>query len=134
MSGAEALFVIGVISNIIALVEFSNKVIKRINGFSQDVKSVPEFFRGLQIELPLLSNTLKRTSKRIDSGEMDEDTCKAIKPIVVACEKRLEDLRDIFQNVIPKSGASRVEIVEMSADCTQDECLPDQLFNVFIDY
>jgi hypothetical protein len=24
--------------------------------------------------------------------------------------------------------------VEMSAECTQDECLPDQLLNVFIDH
>jgi hypothetical protein len=27
-----------------------------------------------------------------------------------------------------------IEFVETSAECTQDECLPDQLLNVFIDH
>jgi hypothetical protein len=111
MSGAEALLVIGIIANIIQLVDFSTKVIERIEGFSQDVINLPESFRNLQIELPLLANTLKRTNKRADSGELDEDTCKAIKPIVAACEEKLKALNDVFARVVPKDGASKAAVV-----------------------
>jgi hypothetical protein len=111
MSGAEALIVIGVIANVIQLVDFSTKILERVDGFSQDEKLLPESFRSLQIELPLLSNTLKRTSGRADLGELDEDTCKAINPIVSACRQKLEDLQNLFTKLIPRADASKAEVV-----------------------
>jgi tetratricopeptide (TPR) repeat protein len=111
MSGAEALFVIGVVANAVQLIDFAGTIIERIQGFSQDAKNVPEAFRSLQTELPLLANTLKRTSEKARSGELDEETCKAIGPVVAMCEKNLRTLHEIFAKVVPKQGASKVEVV-----------------------
>jgi hypothetical protein len=61
MSGAEALAVIGIIANIVALVNFGIEVFDRANDFGGDVNEVPRAFRDVQSVLPLLANTLRKT-------------------------------------------------------------------------
>jgi hypothetical protein len=109
MSGGEALLVVGLIANIIQLIEFSREVINRIDGFSSEIKSVPESFRNLQVELPLLGHTLKRTKERLDSGELDDETCLALKPVIAACEQKLQALKTYLQRLSPEPGLQKLK-------------------------
>jgi N-terminal domain on NACHT_NTPase and P-loop NTPases len=107
MSGIEALAVIGIIANIIALVDFSVKVYDRAKGFGDEVKDVPEEFREVRRILPLVANTLEKTSSHAKSGQVDEETCKVLRPVLEGCQIKIEELSAIFNNVLPAEGASK---------------------------
>ncbi len=107
MSGAEALVVIGLIANIIAVVDFSVKIYDHAKGFSGDLKEVPEEFREVRTLLPLISNSLGKTLSRAKSGKIDEATCKVLRPVLENCQTKIEELRKIFEDVLPADGASK---------------------------
>jgi len=105
------LAVLGVVANVMQLVDYSCKILDRIEGFNKGVKELPKSFRNLQVELPLLANILRRTNQKADSGQLDEETCKAIQPIIEACQTDLTALQEIFSKSVPKEGASKPEVV-----------------------
>jgi hypothetical protein len=107
MSGAEALAVIGIIANIIAIVDFSTKIYDRAKSFSGDLKEVPEEFREVRSLLPLISKCLDSTLSRAEFGEIDEATCKVLRPVLENCQIKIEELRKIFEDVLPAEGASK---------------------------
>ncbi|KAI9775356.1 MAG: hypothetical protein M1839_001272 [Geoglossum umbratile] len=107
MSGAEALAVISIISNIVTLVDISIEVFDRAKAFSGDVKEVPKAFQDVQSVLPLVANTLRKTQGQAESGQVDEATCKALRPVVEGCKRKVTELNTIFQNVLPADGASK---------------------------
>ena len=107
MSGAEAVAVIGIISSIISLTEFSRDVISQIKEYGQNAQEVPKAFRDIQAVLPLISTTLVRTRVQVESGMLDDDTCKALKPVLEGCENKLKHLKIIFNDVMAEEGASK---------------------------
>ena len=108
MAGAEALFVLGIIANIVQIVDFSNKAIERVRESRQNLHDIPKAFRDVQTTLPLLANTLGKTKERIEAGGLDEETCKALKPVLQGCQSRIHDLNDIFVKLLPTEGSSKV--------------------------
>ena len=48
---AEGLAVVGVVTNIIQLVEFGSKVLLRLNEFQSSLGDIPETFRHVKAEL-----------------------------------------------------------------------------------
>ena len=108
MSGVEALLVLGIIANIFQVVDFSNKSIKRVRESGQNLHDIPKAFRDVQTTLPLLTNTLGKTKQHIEAGGLDEETCKALQPVLQDCESRIQNLNDIFEKLIPKEGSSKL--------------------------
>ena len=108
MAGAEALFVLGIIANIVQIVDFSNKAIERVRESRQNLHGIPKAFRDVQTTLPLLANTLSKTKEHINAGGLDEGTCKVLKPVLQDCQSRIQDLNDIFDKLLPIEGTSRV--------------------------
>jgi len=107
MSGAEALLVVGIIANIVQLVDFTSKVVGRVKDSAQDGHSIPKAFRNIQVTLPLLASTLRKTEVQVKSGKSDEQTCNALRPVVEACEAQMNELKAIFVQALPAEGASR---------------------------
>jgi len=107
MSGAEALLVVGIIANILQLVDFTSKVVGRVKDSAQDGHSIPKAFRNIQVTLPLLATTLRKTEDQVKSGKSDEQTCNALRPVVEACEAQMNELKAIFVQALPAEGASR---------------------------
>lgn len=108
MAGVEALFVLGIIANIIQVVDFSNKAIERVRESRHNLHNIPKAFRDVQTTLPLLANTLSKTKSQIEAGGIDEETCKALQPVLQDCQSRIQDLNDIFDKLLPIAGSSRV--------------------------
>lgn len=107
MSGVEALAVVSIIANIVAVVDFSVEVIDRAKRFGGDVKDVPEEFREVRRTLPLIASTLQKTSTSTKSGQVDEATCKVLRPVLEGCQTKIDELSDIFKKVLPPEGASK---------------------------
>ena len=108
MSGAEALLVLGVIANIFQIVDSSTKTIERVRESGQNLHDIPKAFRDVQVTLPLLANTLGKTKQQIEAGGLDEQTCKALQPVLQDCQSRIQDLNDIFEKLKPEEGSSKV--------------------------
>jgi hypothetical protein len=83
------------------------KIYDRAKSFSGDIKEVPEEFREVRTLLPLISNGLARTLSRATSREIDESTCKVLRPVLENCQIKIEELRKIFEDVLPAEGASK---------------------------
>ena len=108
MSGAEAIAVLGIIASTPSIIDFTSKILERIKEAGENVHNIPKAFRDVQITLPLLSHALKQTKQRINSGDLDEEACAALKPVLQDCKSGISELNDIFGKCLPKDGSSRL--------------------------
>ncbi|OBT85964.1 hypothetical protein VE02_04790 [Pseudogymnoascus sp. 03VT05] len=104
MSGAEALALIGIISSTLQLVSFSSQVLRRIKDYKDDTTSLPREFWTLQDQLPLISHALHITWKQTQSDELEEEACKALVPVINACNQEVLRLKAILEKVAPSAG------------------------------
>lgn len=96
MSGAEARFVIGLISGVISIIEAT----KTAYDAAKDAKGQPEVFRQVAARLPLVIEILYSVEERIHT--LDETVQDALEPIMESCKAKAENLMKIFQKVIRK--------------------------------
>jgi hypothetical protein len=102
MSGVEAIAVLGVISSIISIVDGT----KQVYDAATNAQGLPEAFREVAGRLPIVRNILGSAKQHIDKGDVDEDSCKGVKHVVEACEKKAKKLDELFHKAIPTDGAS----------------------------
>ncbi|OCL02771.1 TPR-like protein [Glonium stellatum] len=103
---AEALAVIGIVANIIQLVDFGSRVLKRLEDYQSKLGEVPEAFRHIKAELPALLDALQQTKAAIDAGSLQDKTEKALLPAVEGCGVQIGLLNDVIIKALPESGDS----------------------------
>lgn len=59
---AEALAIVGIVSSIAQIIDFSSKILHRLGEFQFSLGDIPETFRHIKAELPVLQDTLQHTS------------------------------------------------------------------------
>jgi hypothetical protein len=96
MSGAEAAFVVGLISGVISIIEAT----KTVYDAAKDAKGQPEAFRRVAARLPLVIEILHSAEKKTQT--LDETAQEALEPILDSCKAKAENLKKIFQKVIRK--------------------------------
>ena len=65
---AEAAAVIGLVASIASLIDLSAKVVSRLQEFTSKTSDIPESFRSLSIQLPLLTATLQQIQAQAQAG------------------------------------------------------------------
>jgi hypothetical protein len=131
---AEALVVIGIIANVIALVDFSRDILDRAGDFGGKVKNVPKAYRDLKVILPLVGDTLGKTKEKADAGDLDDATCKAIKPVLQGCETKLAELKAIFEKVVPPEGASHFTVFVKAISSVGKDKKVEAIAKAILDY
>ena len=96
MSGADAGFVVGLISGVISIIEATKTVYNAV----KDAKGQPEAFRQVAARLPLVITILRSAKERTHT--LDETAQEALKSILESCKDKAENLKKIFQKVIRK--------------------------------
>jgi hypothetical protein len=96
MSGAEAGFLVGLISGSIAIVEAT----KTVYDAAQDAKGQPEAFRQVAARLPLVIEILNSALERAKT--LDEAAQEAQEEFLESLKKKAEKLDKIFRKVIRK--------------------------------
>jgi F0F1-type ATP synthase delta subunit len=96
MSGAEASFVIGLISGVISIIEAT----KTVYDAAKDAHGQPEAFRQVAARLPLVVNILNNVKKRAQT--LDEADQDALEPTLESCKTKAEALEKIFRKVARK--------------------------------
>ena len=109
MSGVEAIAVIGAITNIIQLVEYTNKVINRIKEYSQGDRVLPKIFRDIHTTLPLIGITLSEIEAHVSKGQIAEKKCEVLSPVLKECESKLKEMAAIFKKVMREQGESKLQ-------------------------
>src|SRR5271154_780791 len=104
---AEALAIVGLASSIVQFVDFSTKIIHRLDEFQSKVGEVPQTFRDLKIQLPLLRDALKRTKAEAEAGLIDADTQRSVLDVVEGCRLQVQQLDKILIKTLPTPGDSR---------------------------
>lgn len=103
---AEALAVIGIAANIVQLVDFGTRLLDRLETYKNQVDRIPEAFRHVKTELPVLLDALRRTQSAIDHGVHD-DTKSALIPAIEGCKAQITLLDDIIVKALPSPTDSR---------------------------
>lgn len=103
---AEALAIVGLISSIVQFVDFSSKIVDRLNEFQSSLDEVPKSFRDIKIELPLLVDTLERTKKQTEDGCFSKNTQVAIWSVVKGCQLQVKRLNDVLEETLPTRSDS----------------------------
>ena len=103
---AEALAVVGIVANIIQLVDFGSRVLKRLEEYQSGLGDIPEVFYHIKAELPVLLDALRQTKAVIDAGSMQDDSKKALIPAVEGCGIQIQLLDDVIVKALPASGDS----------------------------
>ena len=103
---AEAVAVAGIVANIIQLVDFSSRVLKRLEEYQSKLGKIPEAFRHIKIELPILLDALRQTKEAINTGSMQDETKQALLIAIEECRVQITSLEDIIVKALPESGDS----------------------------
>lgn len=111
MSGAESLAILSITANVIAVANFSVRVLNVAKGFGNDVRELPGFLGAAATVLPLISITFARTQRQIESGHLDEDAYRALVPLYRQAKEKLGQLEAIFKKAVPQIDESKPERV-----------------------
>ena len=103
---AEALAVVGVVSSIVGLVDFSSKVLHRLNDFQSSHGEIPESFKHVKEELPILLETLNQTKLAVEKGNIKDETKKALLLVVNRCQTQITLLDDLIGKSLPQESDS----------------------------
>lgn len=106
---AEAAAVLGLVSSIVQLVDFSNKVIHRLHEFTSATADIPESFQSIKIQLPLFVTTLQRIQVQADAGRISDVSAQALGPIVEGSLAQVQTLTTILNKVVPTKTASNFQ-------------------------
>jgi len=103
---AEALAVVGVVSSIVGLVDFGSKVLHRLNDFQSSRGKIPETFKHVKDELPILLETLYQTKVAAEKGSIKEETKKAVLLVVNGCQTQITLLDNLIARSLPREEDS----------------------------
>jgi hypothetical protein len=103
---AEALAIVSVVASIVQLVDFSTRVVSRLDEFYSVTKEVPESFRHIKTELPLLATTLTQLKRAISTTSVADKSTKALVPVIAGCNEQVMQLDAILEKTLPAASDS----------------------------
>ncbi|KAL9599626.1 MAG: hypothetical protein Q9219_003710 [cf. Caloplaca sp. 3 TL-2023] len=106
---AEIIAAISFASAVINLVDIGGKVLSRLHEFHETSQEIPESFRHLDAQLPIVFDGLRRTEARARAGNVDQRTLEALIPTIQGCRDRVGELYEILDSVLPSKSDSTVE-------------------------
>jgi hypothetical protein len=106
---AEAFAVIGIVASIVQLVDFSSKVLRRLEEFQTSLGEIPASLRHIQAELPVLQETLQQTRAAIDAGSVRDAKKNALLPAIEGCTEQIGLLDPILAKILTTPTDSRLK-------------------------
>jgi hypothetical protein len=103
---AEALAIVSVIASIVQLVDFSTRVVSRLDEFYSVAKEIPKSFRHVKTELPLLATTLSQLKEAIDTTSVTDGSKNALVPVIAGCNEQVAQLDAILKKTLPETNDS----------------------------
>jgi hypothetical protein len=106
---AEAIVVVAVVSSIVQLVDFTSKVIARLNDIQSGTKDIPKSLEYLNAELPVLLHTLQQILDAIKADRFPSKCATALQPAVDGCKASIQDIESILSKTLPNQGDGKAK-------------------------
>src|SRR2546423_6418683 len=92
--------------NIIQFVDYSIKVVSRLDDFRERHGEVPRVFSNIRVRLPLLVDSLSRSKAGIAQGTVPDKTQDGLVSVVDGCLGQIKLLNAILDKILPVKGES----------------------------
>jgi hypothetical protein len=88
--------VVGLVSSIIQIVDFSIKVTTTINDFCSTKQDVPKVFRNIEAQLPLLKSSLQTLGDEHYIDSLSTLFMETLKGLPLVCKAQIAELECCF--------------------------------------
>ncbi|KAL8993511.1 MAG: hypothetical protein Q9188_007312 [Gyalolechia gomerana] len=106
---AEGIAIVGLVASIVTLVDLSAKVLSRQHDFASNFSDVPQSFRSLWTQLPLLTATLEHIQSQAQTHQLPDDVTRALKAVVDSTSEQVSIVQTYLSQVLPCDDASKLE-------------------------
>lgn len=106
---AEAIAALGLAASILQLIDFSAKVVGRLNEFQSSLREVPKSFRQISNTLPLLCDTLEQIRHAVEADSFREQTKTALLLVVEGCRSQITELDAMLAKSLPTPQDSQLK-------------------------
>lgn len=118
---AEALTVVGAIASTIQLIDFTVKVVDRLNGYIQHLDEVPETLREIKLYLPLFIDALQRIQMLTDFGCFNPSTSEVLNDLIHESYSQMVLLDNLLLKITPDQGDSVLKRSQKALFSLKDE-------------
>lgn len=102
---AEAIGILGLIASIVTIAEAAYEIYEA----ASDTQGLPKKLQPIAEQIPLMLKVLQLADEHVQSHPTDRQLLQAVRPILQRCEKRVTDVKFMFENIIPAADASRAD-------------------------
>ncbi|KAL8762146.1 MAG: hypothetical protein Q9184_001802 [Pyrenodesmia sp. 2 TL-2023] len=128
---AEAVAIISFVSAVVSLVDAGSRVLSRLNEFNAASSEIPESFKHLNAQLPIVLDGLRRTEARAKAGSVDKRTQEALIPTIQGCRDRVAGLYDILDELLPSQTDSSFDrFIKAAKSLSKDKKVPKLLKDI----
>ena len=103
---AEALAVVGLVSAIVQFIDFSTKIVNRLDEFQAEVADGPKVYQDVQNRLPLMLDLVNKIQVRVAAGQIDRPSQVTMLPIIESCISQVSLLGNLLSKALPEANDS----------------------------
>ena len=103
---AEALAVVGLVSAIVQFIDFSTKVVNRLDEFQAEVADGPKVYQDVSNRLPLMLDFVNKIQVRVAAGQIDQPSQITMLPIIQSCISQVSLLGNLLSKALPEANDS----------------------------
>lgn len=106
---ADPITIVGAVASVVQLIDFSTRVLARLNEYRSNHKELPSAFAQTASQLPLLRQILEKTKDGMNNHSISPDELRAIAPCLQGCQQQVEKLDGILSAILPSADEGRVK-------------------------
>ena len=106
---AEVIAIVGLVASIASLLDLSAKVLSRQRDFASNLSDVPQLFRSVWTQLPLLTATLVHIQSQAQTRQLPDNVTRALKAVVDNASEQVFVVQTCLSQILPCDNASKME-------------------------
>lgn len=100
---ADPITVVGAIASVVQLIDFSARVLIRLNDYRAKCDDLPSAFTHIASQLPILRRILEKSKEAIEKDHISAEDAKALEPCLQGCRQQLEELDTVLLKILPEA-------------------------------
>ncbi|KAK0968242.1 hypothetical protein LTR54_018228 [Friedmanniomyces endolithicus] len=106
---ADPITIVGAIASVVQLIDFSTRVLIRLNEYQSNHKELPSAFAHIASQHPILREILEKSKDGMYHQSISPDEVQTIEPCLRGCQQQVEKLDGILSAVLPDAREGRVK-------------------------
>ena len=106
---AEAVAAVGLVVNVVQLLDWGRKIVKRLDEFQKRGEKTPDVFHEIKTVLPLLLHNLSEIQKQAQEGLLDDEAETVLLPVVQDCKFQCGRLDEVLVKTTPTASDRKLQ-------------------------